>query len=254
MSRIRSIHPGIYTDEAFMSLTVERPLAIPLLFGLWAEADDAGTFEWKPLTIKARILPAASVTIEELLCALVEHQFIKLFEVAGKSYGVVRNFAKFQRPKEPREVFPATDEMRAYAGFTSEGTRPNPPRGRKKVESISEVLPNDFRNPSEIRSQMEDGGGRMKENTPVGEQAPALKLVEPPTPEAELYRRGKQVLGQSAGGMIKKLVAAKGGSIAQARAAIETASEKGDPGEYIGAIIRGREDDGRSLRERGYAW
>jgi hypothetical protein len=113
-------------------------------------------------------------------------------------------------------------------------------RSTKQDETVSETPP--------------DTEQIQKQNTPVGEQAPALKLVDPPTPEAELYRRGKQVLGQSAGGMIKKLVAAKGGSIAQARAAIETASEKGDPGEYIGAIIRGREHDGRSLRERGYAW
>lgn len=67
-----------------------------------------------------------------------------------------------------------------------------------------------------------------------------------PNPEAELYRRGKEILGSSAGGFIKRLLQAKGGSIPQARAVVETASEKNDPREYIGGVIRarqGREQD-----------
>lgn len=61
----------------------------------------------------------------------------------------------------------------------------------------------------------------------------------PPNPEKELYDRGKQVLGEKAGGLIKSLLKAKGGDIALARAAIETASTKSNPREYIGAIARG---------------
>jgi hypothetical protein len=62
--------------------------------------------------------------------------------------------------------------------------------------------------------------------------------VAPPNPEKELFERGKQVLGKSAGGQIAKLKAAKGGNIALARAAIEQASTKQNPGEYIAAAIR----------------
>jgi uncharacterized protein YdaU (DUF1376 family) len=58
-------------------------------------------------------------------------------------------------------------------------------------------------------------------------------------PEKELFDRGKQVLGKSAGGVIVKLVHAKGGNVALARAAIEQASTKQSPSEYIGAVIRG---------------
>jgi|GEM_PF-3463717 len=72
------------------------------------------------------------------------------------------------------------------------------------------------------------------------EAAPAHTVDKLPfDPEADLFRRGKEVLGKSAGGMIAKLLAAKG-SIAQARAAIEQASERQDPREYIGAMLRGR--------------
>ena len=72
---------------------------------------------------------------------------------------------------------------------------------------------------------------------------PAQAPTEPATPDAELYRRGKQVLGKNAGGLITDLLRAKDGSVALARAAIETASTKHDPREYIGAIIRGKPDE-----------
>lgn len=61
----------------------------------------------------------------------------------------------------------------------------------------------------------------------------------PPPPDADLYRRGKEILGRDAGGLIKRLLVAKGNSVALARAAIEQASTKHNPREYIGACIRG---------------
>jgi hypothetical protein len=59
-------------------------------------------------------------------------------------------------------------------------------------------------------------------------------------PEVELFRRGKEILGPSSGGLIKNLIKAKKGSIPLARAAIETASTKHNPREYIGGIKRDR--------------
>jgi hypothetical protein len=62
-----------------------------------------------------------------------------------------------------------------------------------------------------------------------------------PDAEADLFRRGKQVLGQSAGGLVKQLLDAKDGKINLARAAIETAAGKENPREYVGKIIRNQE-------------
>jgi hypothetical protein len=42
---------------------------------------------------------------------------------------------------------------------------------------------------------------------------------------------------------VTQLLKAKEGKIPLARAAIETASTKSDPREYVGAIIRGKPDD-----------
>lgn len=64
---------------------------------------------------------------------------------------------------------------------------------------------------------------------------------EPPSAEKQLFERGKIVLGQNAGGQISKLLKAKG-SVALARAAIETASTKENPREYVAAILRGNQE------------
>lgn len=67
------------------------------------------------------------------------------------------------------------------------------------------------------------------------------------TPEADLFRRGKEVLGSSAGGLVRKLLSAKGGNLSLARAAIETASTKEAPREYVGAAINGAAPGSRDM-------
>ena len=70
-------------------------------------------------------------------------------------------------------------------------------------------------------------------------------------PDAELFDRGKKVLGKSAGGLVASLLKAKGGSIPLARAAIEQASTKENPREYIGRIINGPRAGPPLLTESG---
>ncbi|ACK51687.1 hypothetical protein Msil_2767 [Methylocella silvestris BL2] len=60
-----------------------------------------------------------------------------------------------------------------------------------------------------------------------------------PSDEADLFRRAKQILGNSSGGLISKLLKSKSGNIALARSAVEIAATKADPREYVGAVIRG---------------
>jgi hypothetical protein len=61
----------------------------------------------------------------------------------------------------------------------------------------------------------------------------------PIDPDADLFRRGKEVLGADAGSLIARLKKAKGGSIPHTRAAIEQASTKDNPREYIGRVMNG---------------
>jgi uncharacterized protein YdaU (DUF1376 family) len=72
--------------------------------------------------------------------------------------------------------------------------------------------------------------------------------------KADLYRRGKAILGVKSGGVITDLIKAKG-SVAKARAALEQASESGDAKEYIGAIIRNRNHKSeQELRDTNQIW
>lgn len=102
----------------------------------------------------------------------------------------------------------------------------------------------------DIYSVLTDGGPSPPADPEPTGLPPFRSVLEPertesPRPadssaaERELFARGKEVLGANAGGQIAKLVKAKGGNIALARAAIEMASTKHNPREYIAAAIRG---------------
>ena len=206
MARIRSVHPGFLTDEAAMSLAIEAPLALTLAIGLWMEADDCGTFEWKPLTLKAKVLPAIGADAMSNLLAILQRDdidMVKRFEIDGKPYGVVRNFVRYQRPKSPKRFHPVTADSMAYAGFNPDGSRPRSELGgpstggssepdELKTPKSSELVPNDTRTSSEIPPQMEDGGegegGREDRSKPpeiAGSALPKQRRSKPKTPIAE---------------------------------------------------------------------
>lgn len=148
MSRIRSVHPGFFTDESLVSVSAFARL---LFIGLGIEADDKGAFEWKPLTLKMKIFPADTVDVSTLLEELTRVNAIMFYEMGGRKYGAIRNFRKFQRPKTPNDLYPVTDEVRNYVGLTKVTSEPFPPKG--------ETLPPE----GEKSPQMEDGGDKMEE-------------------------------------------------------------------------------------------
>jgi len=86
-------------------------------------------------------------------------------------------------------------------------------------------------------------------SAPSHSESAAMK--DPPLdPEADFYRRGREVLGASAGGMLTQLLRAKGGNVALARAAIEQASTRGDAKQYVGAMVRGVNGGGANGTDR----
>lgn len=104
----------------------------------------------------------------------------------------------------------------------------------------------------------------LQDNTEVKPQKPETTFLEerkkdaavaaPETDEVQFFRRGKQLLGPSAGGFLRNLVSSKDGSIPLARAALEQASTKENPREYLGAIIRGRNQPANEHRLAGRSW
>jgi hypothetical protein len=174
MARIRSVHPGLFTDEAFMSAS---PLARLLMIGLWTEAWDDGVFEWKPIVIKARLFPADACDVVALLDELSALHVIKRVERSGKAWGLIRNFRKFQRPKKPNSSGIATADDVEFLG---------------PEHVSSEPVPNQFRTSSEILPQMEDGGWRMEEKKK--EEPAVLERASAPQPrKASPKARGSRI-------------------------------------------------------------
>lgn len=187
MSRIRSVHPGFFRDDRLVPCSAFARL---LFIGLGVEADDKGIFEWKPVTLKMSIFPGDNIDIAALLAELVEADAIRQFEVAGKRYGAIRNFRKYQKPKTPNDVHPMADGISEYVSL--------PP----KVET-SAAERSAFPQNGENRFQMEDGGGVEEDEKesppkpPEGEAAVLFaRLAEtyPPSKNTKLDRAEKQFL------------------------------------------------------------
>lgn len=161
MARIRSIHPGMFTDEQYMSLSLAAKFVWP---GVWTEADDHGVLEWKPLTLKARLAPADPVDMPAIMDELVTAGLLLRFTEDGKQYAVVKGFLKWQRPKEPRYRFPFPQQAKLFA--------------------------ENFSNASPMSPQREEGGGRREE----GSEANASGADAPQDPVKVLFDEGVKVL------------------------------------------------------------
>jgi hypothetical protein len=165
MSRIRSTHPGVWTDERFVSVS---PFARLLFMGIWNECDDYGSFEWSPLKLKMRLLPADSVDAAALMAELEEAGSIRCYEIDGKPYGAVRNFCQYQRPKKPTHVHPQSPEVEAWVNIEARSTRDG-------SEEVVKELPTDG-----VKSrQRKDEGGKGRPVSAKAKTGEARKRAVP---------------------------------------------------------------------------
>lgn len=123
MARIRSVLPGQWTDDEFVACS---PLTRLLVLGLRNESDDNGIFEWNPVKLKMRLLPADNCDVSALLAEAVSRNQIHRFTIAGKNFGIIRNFHKYQKPKYPSFSYPVPESLpegyelnKAHSGSTS---------------------------------------------------------------------------------------------------------------------------------------
>lgn len=166
MARIRSQHPGQWTDEDFVQCS---PYARLLALAIRNEADDQGVFEWKPVTIKMRLFPADDVDIEALLAELIAFNQIKEYEHGGRKYGVIRNFVRYQRPKKPNPVYFLPADFRTYAGYEN---------------GSSEPVRNQAGNDTELPSQKKEEGGNKEVSCSIGMEPKAKRNSYPEDFEA----------------------------------------------------------------------
>jgi hypothetical protein len=109
-----------------MGLSFEAQI---LLIGLWTEADDQGVFEWKPVTLRARLRPTKDGCVENVLAELVQARCICGFEHGGRQFGAIRNFCRYQRPRKPSNRFVVPPELRTWVGLAPAGTEAGGDKG-----------------------------------------------------------------------------------------------------------------------------
>ncbi len=240
MSRIRSIHPGLWTDEAFVSLS---PLARLLFVGMWNECDDKGIVPWSPLKLKMRILPADNIDAGELLAEIEGAALVRGYDWEGKRFAAVRNFALYQRPKKPNSIHPASAEILRFAGHNTE-----------QATLLASPVPNQFPPSGEKSPQREEGGGnRSSEAIASGGQPPALTAADI---TKSVWDSGKAILkaaghdDRQAGSIIgrfRKMYSDSQVLIALSRCQIEQPSE---PVEWLTKVLQSEAGNGRTNANR----
>lgn len=211
MARIRSIKPDFFRHAGLYDAEKSSGLPLRLAFaGLWTAADREGRFRWQPRALKLDCLPYDECDFGLVLDALAASGFISQYEISGESFGCIPGW-KHHQVINLREAQSKIPEMTGESTCThmhyhGEG------KGREGKEKDADAT----RSAPEVVSS---------------------------SPEVDFYRRIKEIVGPSAGGLGKRLLTAKDGNVALARAAVEQASTKQDPREYLGAIIRTREGE-----------
>lgn len=179
MSRIRSIHPSLYTDEVYMAMSMTAKAAWP---GLWTECDDHGAFEWKPIVLKARLFPADQVDMVTILAEFIQRGAIVKCEINGRTFGLVRNFCKYQRPKKPKYNVEIPADYHAFIGATA-----------FESPTSTEPVPNLFGTGTEQTPQMEDEGGKREEEDSAQQVAAPGRALKSHIPAWERIREALNV-------------------------------------------------------------
>lgn len=112
MARARSIKPGFFRNADLVDLPMEARL---LFIGLWTLADRSGRLEDRPKQIKMEIFPADNLDCDELINLIASIGMVARYEVDGKRYLQVVNFAKHQNPHRDEKASTIPDQYGNFA-------------------------------------------------------------------------------------------------------------------------------------------
>jgi hypothetical protein len=220
VARIRTIKPDFWTDEKVLGI---KPLTRLLFIGMWNFADDYGRLEFSPSSLKAKIFPLDPIAADDIRAMLAElgsAGLLLVYSAKGKEYMEITGWHNQKIDKRQTSKIPGPFDD----GSSVRGSPPTP-------ADLPRLTPT----PAALMEGKGEEGKVDSEAIASGADAPP----DPAVPEREFFLRGRQVLGKGAGGLIGKLLKARGGNVALARAAIEQASQKQNPTEYVAAICRG---------------
>ena len=112
MARTRSLKPQYFKNDLLAEC---QPLARLLFAGLWCMADAEGRLEYRPLRVKAEVLPYDECDVDQLADELEQRGFVRRYTVDDVTILVIPKFLEHQRPhpKEPTESFPPEENATA---------------------------------------------------------------------------------------------------------------------------------------------
>jgi hypothetical protein len=128
LARIRTIKPEFFLHDELFELEQETGLPVRLAFiGLWTQCDREGRFKWRPLRLKAAILPYDSVDMSRVLHALNTRGFLVKYANETGEYGVIPSFKNHQviNNKESKSDLPAVSDceiVKSSNGAASDAT------------------------------------------------------------------------------------------------------------------------------------
>lgn len=231
MARIRTIKPEFFRHADLYEAEKETGLPLRLAFaGLWTAADREGRFKWKPRELKLDCLPHDDVDFVRVLDALTTRGWLVRYTVNGIEYGAIPTWGVHQviNNREKASEFPSPSENNTLT------------RASRVADATATPL----------RNAQGEGKGREVEREKDSEaKASGAEAPDPSIPEREYFLRGREILGSKSGAMIANLLKAKGRNVALARAALEEASQKQSPIEYVAAICRGPPMSSKPLTE-----
>ncbi|TYL43923.1 hypothetical protein [Dickeya sp. ws52] len=113
MARIRTIKPEFFLHDELFELERETGLPVRLAFiGLWTQCDREGRFKWRPLRLKAAVLPYDDVDMSRVLHALNTRGFLVKYRCGTDEYGVIPSFKNHQviNNKESKTELPSLSD------------------------------------------------------------------------------------------------------------------------------------------------
>jgi hypothetical protein len=221
VARIRTIKPEFFRHADLYEAEKETGFPLRLAFaGLWTAADREGRFKWRPRELKLDCLPHDEVDFARVLDALTTRGWLVRYAVNGVEYGAIPTWGSHQiiNNRETASIIPPPSENN---GLTREAR-------------VDDAMPTPL-----VQVQGEGKGREGERKETEANASGAVAPLDPTIPERDYFVRGREVLGKGNGALIAKLLKAKGGNVAMARAALEQASQKQNPTEYIAAICRG---------------
>ena len=205
-----------------------------VLLALADFADDQGCAWPSVATLSRKARLSERQTRRALRHRIKEGEIVSLGSV-----GEIRSagLAKFRKARSTviayQIAMPDTDRMSGGPLTACHQTNCPPDAGDRKP--LTRASPN----PSGNRQLNAAGGSTDLRPAAFDHSVDCRSQNGPAEQERQFFLRAKEVFGLKRGGALaSKLLKAKGGNIPLARAALENASTKSDPAEYVGGVFR----------------